>query len=75
MVIGGELQNVPSDGLERAVSSALVLSGGAPPAGVQATEQVAPPADAPVPMPRPEQRAVTDAQLADPGSTGGLLDP
>jgi hypothetical protein len=81
MVIGGELQNVPSDGLERAVSSALVLSGGAPPAGAHAAEQqdpvgaLSPPAEPPVPMPRPEQRAVTDAQLADPGSTGGLLDP
>jgi hypothetical protein len=77
MVIGGELQNVPSDGLERAVSSALVLSGGAPPAGAQATEPVEPvePLSTPVPMTRPEQRAVQDAQLADPGSTGGLLDP
>jgi hypothetical protein len=83
MVIGGELQNVPSDGLERAVSSALVLSGGALPVGAQGTEPDDPlralpngPADSePEPLTGPEQRAVQEAQLSDPGSSGGLLGP
>jgi len=97
-VIDGEVQNAPSDGVERAVSSALVLSGGSAPvaAGHEAPApgagSSAPPAlgplsvrpsgpgpsgssagPAPVPLSAHQQQAAQDAQLADPGSTGGLL--
>lgn len=71
LVVGGELQTWPSDGLERPVSSALVVLPGSAPGqfGALSTAAVRPA----VPLPVAEQRAAELAQLADPGSTGGLL--
>ena len=71
MVIGGELQNSPSDGTERPVSSALVVNAGSAPGSLR-TMSVAPAAP-PVPL-APTDAAAADEQIAaDPGSTGGLL--
>jgi hypothetical protein len=67
MVIGREVQNVPSDGTERPVSSALVLKAGTRTStsfGTMATRS------GPL-VQHPEAEA---RLLADPGSTGGLQD-
>lgn len=76
MVIGRELQNRPSDGYERAVSSALVLVPGNAPAaslrsGPMTSSGTSP---APEPLPFGDPRATLDAVGRDPGSTGGFED-
>ena len=65
MVIGREVQNSPSDGPERAVSSALVLKAGSRPSGSLSTMATR---TAPV-VEHPDAEA---RLLSDPGSTGGL---
>ena len=73
MVVGGELQNRPSDGTERAVSSALVLVPGSRPAAGLRSGGTTPSAPA-VDLPVLKEAAVEARLLSDPGSTGGLLD-
>ncbi|MCW2680495.1 MAG: N-acetylmuramoyl-L-alanine amidase family 2, partial [Frankiales bacterium] len=73
MVIGGEVQNVPSDGLERPVSSALVLLPGSAPSSGGALRRSAPAGRAPEPLPVEQQEAADERIAADPGSTGGLM--
>jgi hypothetical protein len=72
LVIDGEVQNSPSDGLERAVSSALVLTAGNEPTGAATN---GPPVPVPPldPLTPEETKEAREAQVADPGSTGGLL--
>jgi hypothetical protein len=72
LVIDGEVQNSPSDGLERAVSSALVLTAGNEPTGA-ATNGPAVPVPPLDPLTPEETKEAREAQVADPGSTGGLL--
>ena len=67
MVIGREVQNSPSDGPERPVSSALVLRAGSRPSGSFSTTATR---SGPV-VRHPDAEA---RQLSDPGSTGGLQD-
>lgn len=72
MVIGGELQNRPSDGPERAVSSALILIPGTQPAeGMRSS--TATPLEPAEPLSPQEQEQAERALLSDPGSTGGLF--
>jgi hypothetical protein len=80
MVIGGELQNVPSDGLERRCPARWCCPAGRRPPVAQATEPRRPAArsDArrrPEPLTRPEQRGGAGRPAGRPGSSGGLLDP
>jgi hypothetical protein len=63
MVVGGRVVNRPSDGSERAVSSSILILPG--------TDRGDPLARSPAPVGR---AGSFDAALADPGSTGGLLD-
>lgn len=70
MVIGGEVQNNPSDGPERPVSSALLIASGSRPGSLRTSS--APPASPPVPLSAQEQAAAEQQIAADPGSTGGL---
>ncbi len=69
MVVGGEVQNSPSDGPERPVSSALVLVPGSGPGSFSTQSGV--PSD-PVPLPAEQEREAERSLLSDPGSTGGL---
>jgi hypothetical protein len=63
MVVDGDVKNRPSDGRERAVSSALLVIRGS-----DAGEEV--PVEGPAPTPDPDP--VWEAVVADPASTGGL---
>ena len=68
-VVRGDVKNRPSDGPERAVSSAIVLLPGADPGESQA------PPEPPAPVaPGASAAAIWDEVVADPASTGGLSD-
>lgn len=69
MVIGGEVQNRPSDGPERAVSTALVLVPGSGPGSFSTQSRTSTP---PVPLSAEEEGSAQSRLLSDPGSTGGL---
>lgn len=85
MFVRGRIVNVPSDGFQRPVGTALLVlpgpdSGETEPSAYTAP---APQATEPPPTPLPERVAVTDGiqvipdscrSLLDPGSTGGMLD-
>lgn len=73
MVIGGQLQNNPSDGSERPVSSVLLLNSGSGP-GTMTTQSTLDPIP-PAPLSAEEAAAAEQAIAHDPGSTGGLLGP
>jgi hypothetical protein len=60
-VVQGDIKNRPSDGSERAVSSALVLLPGADPGELATNDN-----------PAPSLRSVWKRTANDPGSTGGL---
>jgi putative cell wall-binding protein len=74
MVIGGEVQNSPSDGPERPVSSALLIRSGSAPAGGMSTQSRSEPAPPPAPLPAQEQARAEQAHRSDPGSAAGLLE-
>jgi hypothetical protein len=67
------VQNVPSDGAERPVSSALVVLPGSPPSSTAALRRSPAPGPAPQPLSPAQQAAAEEQAAADPGSTGGLL--
>ena len=71
MVIGDQVQNSPSDGPERAVSSALILVPGSRPEGGLRTQSTTP-SDPAIPLPVREEADAEQRLLSDPGSTGGL---
>lgn len=78
MVIGREVQNNPSDGRERPVSSALVLdsdsatSSATPSGGLRRSTAVEAPVDRPQRLSPQQEQQAEDLMTADPGSAGGF---
>ena len=70
MVINRELQNVPSDGIERPVTNAIVLVPATRPTASLRSSSPLPPE----PLPAARQDAALDAAADDPGSSGGFAD-
>jgi putative cell wall-binding protein len=74
MVVGGEVQNSPSDGPERPVSSALLIRSGSAPAGSLSTQSGPGAERPPSPTSAQEQARAEQEHRSDPGSAAGLLE-
>jgi hypothetical protein len=71
MWVKGQIKNSPSDGTERAVSSAILVLSGADSDGSPLKAPSVPP---PAAVSAAAAQSAWHAALTDPGSTGGLLD-
>jgi Phosphodiester glycosidase len=71
MVVKGKVRNVPSDGKQRKVSSAVLVLKGPDPGDVIGAPQASLPVQAPPP---PTRDGSSEAAVLDPASTGGLLE-